>query len=494
MLETQGEGKRPRGLRLLLGNTASYAASNLLQRSLTFLLIPLYARFFSRGEFGAMEQVYQMVMVLTLLSSVGLTAGLVRGIYLDKQNEDERDKMLGALVSLLLPLVACVVIGLWVWSEPIAQWLFHGEGSANWIRLSALLFLAMSIQQLPMQLLRTMQDAKRYTLWSIVLFSLIAVGNVYLIVVRRWGLSGMIVGNILGFGVTGVLIGVPLLRKIRWNAEFRRLSPLFAFGLPMLPALLCRKILEIADRYIIPQYHGMETLGVYVMGAKVANIIDIALLTPFLFAWQPYFYSHADNPDAPDIFASVTLYFLMLLCTGFLILYATRDQLLSFLGGGKYSKAGPVVTVLALSAVFNGVQYCISPGIHIRRKLVQEMMVMIAAAVVNLVLNFLLIPSHGGMGAAVATASAYFFYLVVTFALSNRNYPIPYYWNRIGNVTIQTMVAYIILIQFDSLLIKLSIFILYLLTCPVLDLWRHGDWDKIIQTCLCKGTLLKKAS
>lgn len=463
------------GLNQLLGNSAVYAISNLLQRGLTFILLPLYTFYLTKGEFGAMDQLYQTIMVLALVASLGLPQGMVRGIYLDKGDDFGREKMLGALVAFLLPVIMLTGAGLWLFSVPIAAALFRNEGDPAWIRLAAVFFVALSVQQLPMQYLRTMQQARRYAIASLAVFGLIASTNVYFITVLHWGLRGMLVGNIIGFGATGIFLSIGFLRRVRPNLEFSRLTPLFAFGLPMLPALLARKILEISDRYILPYYHGMDELGIYVMGAKIANILDVLVLVPFLYAWQPFFYSHAENRKAPALFARVTLYFFMLLCLIFLLIEVSRDWILRHLGSGKFSASAPVIMILVLPVVFNGIQYCISPGIHLKKKLVQELKIMAGAAAANTILNFLLIPPFKGLGAAIATAAAYFLYLAGTFLLSQQNYPVPYPWLRIGNVLLQTVVAFFLIRHIETAALKCLVLAAYIVLCPFLELKIHGE-------------------
>src|SRR5205814_1768134 len=206
----------------------------------------------------------------------------------------------------------------------------------------------------------------------------------------------------------------------------------------------------VADRYMIPYYHGLEELGTYVMGAKIAAIVDAALLVPFLYAWQPFFYSLSDDEDAPRLFGRVTHSMALLLAFLFLAVEAARAPLLDFLGGGRFLQSGSVITLLVLSIVCNGLQYCISPGIHLRRRLVSEMGIMIAAAALNIGLNLLLIPPYRGIGAAVATLAAYLFYLLGTFFLSQALYPVPYPWGRLLNTAVQTLLAYVVMTRSDS--------------------------------------------
>ena len=468
-----------KGIRSLFNDSLLYAVSNLLQRGLTFLLLPLYAAYFTKSEFGAMEQIYQTVIVLTLVTSLGLPQGLVRGFYLDTQTEEDRNKMLGALITFLAPLTLCVglIIG-WRY-ESIARLLFRDEGEPLWIKLSVPFYFSLVLQQLPLQIFKTLRQVRQYTLWSLASFALVAAGNVYLIVALHWGLTGMILANIFGFGGVGLFLSIRLLRRIPWNWEWRRLSPLFAFGLPMLPALLARKVLDASDRFMIPYYHGLDELGIYVMGAKIANILDVLLLTPFLYAWQPFFYSLSRDAEAPKVFARVTHYLFLALCFVLLLLAASGSWMLSFLGGGKFAAAQSVIIPLVLSILFNGVQYCVSAGIHLRKKLHQEVLIMIAAAGLNVLLNWFLIPPYRGMGAAISTAASYFFYLVGTFLLSQRFYPVAYPWARMGNASIQTLIAFLLLTQAKTLLFKFGILVFYLFTCPGFDLWRHGELKQI---------------
>ncbi|HKP95026.1 MAG TPA: oligosaccharide flippase family protein [Fibrobacteria bacterium] len=468
----------------LLGHSAVYMASNFLQRGLSFLLIPLYAAYFTTAEFGAMDMLYQTAITLSLVASLGLPQGLVRGFYLAGTGsagdggslpEAERRKLMGALVTFLVPVLAVVTVLLLIFAEPLSRSLFRNEGNAQWIRMVAWLNLALVLQGLPLQLYKTQQRSRAFAAWSLATFALIAGGNLYFIVVLKWGLSGMLWGNLLGVGVTGAILVPILLPNLELNWEWRRLAPLFAFGLPMLPNLLSRRVLEVASRYMLPHWHGLSEVGFFSMGARVAAIIDILLLVPFLYAWQPFFYSLAGKPDAPRIFARVTHYFFLLMVSIFLLLQILRLPLLHFLGRGKYDAAGPVVSLLVLAAMFNGIQYCVSAGIHLRKKLVAEMGIMAGAAVFNLLFNFILIPRHGATGAAAAAAAAYFLYLAGTFLLAQGSYPVPYLWRRGGTVFLSALAAFAALQKWDSPAVQIPILFSFLVVGPLRDLLRHGE-------------------
>ncbi len=461
-------------------------AANFLQRGLSFLLIPLYAAYFSTAEFGAMDMLYQMAIALALLTSFGLPQGLVRGFYLAGESKDqdsvdtqmpleERRKLLGALITFLLPISLVCTGALVLFAEPLSHLLFQSEGRSQWIRLTALLYLALVMQGLPLQLYKTEQKSRAFAAWSLTAFSLIALGNLYFIVVLKMGLPGMLLGNLLGVGGTALILSLLILPKAHLNWDWKRLAPLFAFGLPMLPNLLSRKILEVGNRYMIPHWHGLSEVGMFSMGARVSSIMDILLLVPFLYAWQPFFYSLAGKADSPKIFARVTHYFFLLLTGIFLGMQVFQTAILHFLGRGRYDEAGPVVSLLVLAAMLNGIQYCVSAGIHLRKKLVTEMWLMAGIATVNIMLNLLLIPRFGAQGAAAATATAFGFFLIGSFITAQRVYPVPYLWHRSVPIFLWAVCAYAALLVIHSLLIRVCLVLSFAIVGPIWDLKRNGE-------------------
>ncbi len=460
-------------LKKLFSDSVIYAVANLLQRGMMLILLPIYARYFSKAEFGAMDLLYQGVLILIILSALGMPQGLPRGFHKKEVTEQDKRRLLGVLTLFLLPISLLVSGLIWLFSDAIAHILFNDQGERIWVELSAGLFMAMVIQQYPLMILKAQQRSLEYSLWSLGTFIIATLANLYLIVVLEMGLIGMLIANTLGFGLIGMVAMFRCLRQMEFNIEWSRLRPLLEFGLPMMPALIGRKILEASDRYMLPHYHSMDRLGEYVMGAKVANIVEILVLIPFLFAWQPFFYSVSQRSDAKSIYAKVTLYFFAILLMVLMGIYIVHGSVLDLIGNGEYNASSTIVMILVLAALINGMQYTISPGIHLSSKLVQEALLMILAAFLNLALNFWLIPPYGGEGAAVATLLAYLFYFCASFILAQCYYPIRYPYKRML-ILLLVAVCFMGFIYVVTLIWVQLLLLLFFIVCgPLLDLYRH---------------------
>ena len=104
--------------------------------------------------------------------------------------------------------------------------------------------------------------------------------------------------------------------------------------------------------------------------------------------------------------------------------------------GEGYRDAYRVVPLVALAYVFNGVHYCVSPGVHVAGKTRLFPPLALGAAALNLGLNLVLIPRYGMTGAAWATVAAFFALAMATVAVGQRYYPVRYEYGRLGKIGI----------------------------------------------------------
>ena len=100
--------------------------------------------------------------------------------------------------------------------------------------------------------------------------------------------------------------------------------------------------------------------------------------------------------------------------------------LIQYLAPSQYWPASSVVIWISLAYAFYFLNYVLVAGINISGKSYYQMIAIALAAVLNIFLNALLIPSWGITGAAFATTIAYFIQLVLTGMFAQRLYPIPY--------------------------------------------------------------------
>jgi O-antigen/teichoic acid export membrane protein len=97
----------------------------------------------------------------------------------------------------------------------------------------------------------------------------------------------------------------------------------------------------------------------------------------------------------------------------------------------SFHRAADAVALLAFASTAYAGYTVVAIGIGRARQTQLNWVVSGAAAVVNVVLNVILIPRYGMIGAAISTAAAYVGLLLGMVWNSRRVYPVDYQWRRV---------------------------------------------------------------
>jgi O-antigen/teichoic acid export membrane protein len=144
-----------------------------------------------------------------------------------------------------------------------------------------------------------------------------------------------------------------------------------------------------------------------------------------------------------------------------------------------FQRAATVVPIIALAYLCEGLCYIATIGIMLQRKPIIRSTAAIVAALVNLALNVLLIPTYGMMGAAWATLAAFAVQMVLQVGVALRYYPIDYQWNRAARVFGLALAVYFVglLVTPASLVVAVVAKTLLLASFPV-ALWAVGFFEE----------------
>jgi O-antigen/teichoic acid export membrane protein len=258
----------------------------------------------------------------------------------------------------------------------------------------------------------------------------------------------------LGLGVTGFVLAdlavsaVFTVVMMRWFRPWIR--PVFSralvdealrLGLPRVPHGLMQQAMFVADRYALRVFSVLSEVGLYQMGASFGMALKL-VLNAFEYAWAPFYYSTMKAPDAMATFRLVTTYGaagLTLLVAG---LAATGPEIVRWVLPAEFHGAARVVPWVGLGVGFHGLYLLTSIGLNITKSTHFYPVATGAAAATSVTANVLLVPRFGSLGAAWANALAYFVMAATAFVLSQRVYPIPLEWGRLGRVAIAGGGAY----------------------------------------------------
>ncbi len=412
----------------------AYGIGTIGSQIIIYLMLPVLTHSMSKEEYGAISVIITLYAFLNMLSNAGLPSATFR-YHSAAEDEQERRLTLGGAQLLFFAFAALPAAALIAYAKPISLLLLGSEEYARALQFLAGYLITDTMNTVGSIILRVQVRPLTSSLHSIFAIGLQMGLAVLFVAHYEMGTAGYWLGYFAG-SVIALGIMTWLVRKtITFYSSRKRMIELMRFGFPLIPATLSMTILRLSDRYIVGYLAGLEQVAVYDVGYKIGSSI-LLLIIPFRTAWIPFAFSISQKPEAAKTYRDVLTYFM----TGcmFLILgvIAFRTELLGFLAPDSYAEAKGVINWVAVSHLFLAAYHILSIGPMTRNKNHILVWAALSAGISNILLNFLLIPRMGIIGAAIATLVGYLLLVVLTYALERGASAFPVDWAQLARLLI----------------------------------------------------------
>lgn len=417
-------------LRQLGSQTVIYGLGRLVSPILAVVFLRLYTQYLSRSDYGRIEILIALVTVLAIVLRLGISSAFFR-FYFDSEDPDSRRLVLRTSFWFTMAMASAGLAAGLVLAGPIASALFQSDGQANLVRAAFVgLWTQMNYEQLT-SLFRVEQRAVAYVVASLANVAVTIAATVLLVVVLQRGPIGVIVGSFTGTLVVYLALLGYRREQLGLQLDRELLRRMNAFGLPLVPSALLLWVTNFSDRFFLGQISGDAEVGLYSVGVRIASVM-VLLLTAFRTAWPAFAYSIADDGEARRTYGWVLTYLVAGTAWAAAVLALLSPWIVRLVSSSPFWEASRVVGPLAFSTVAFAGYVVVAIGVGRARRTQFNWVVSGAAAAVNVVLNVVLIPPYGMMGAAVATVAAYTVMFVGMAWWSQRLYHVPYQWRRVA--------------------------------------------------------------
>ena len=420
-------------IKRLLSQSLIYGLGGLISRVLSVLLLPLYTSYLHGRDYGRVETLTALSAVLVVVLRLGISSAFFR-YYFDSPELEHRVRVVRTSFWFTMGSATLGLAAGWIAAQPIADALSLGHGQAWLVRAAFVgLWAQMNYEQLT-SLFRVEERPILFTFATLANLLVTVGATVVLVVHFHERALGVVVGNWIGtLPVYLVLLGY---RRYQLGLQFdRRLfREMNRFGLPLVPSQLALWALAFSDRFFIAKFKGQTEVGHYSVGVRVASAA-LLLLAAFRLAWPAFAYSIEDEDEAKRTYGFVLTYLLFVFSWLALILGLLAPWLVRLLTGrAEFHEGARVVPLTAFALTALGGYIVVSIGIGRARKTQFNWVVTGIAALLDIALNLVLVPSFGMIGAAIAGAAAYSSMFVLMSVHAQRVYPVPYQWRRVALV------------------------------------------------------------
>jgi O-antigen/teichoic acid export membrane protein len=388
-------------------NAVIYGLGGMLNRIISFLLLPLFTHVLSPLDLGAAGMLQILSTFLVSAFSLGVTASLSSCYYRAETAEAKHGAVSSAVLLLVISCGAMLAL-----TMPLSPWLsrvlLDDESYGVLISISLATTALMIVVQPLILSIQYEQKPRLFVSLSAISTIITAGCNIVAVAWLKMGLRGWITSQLIGQAIGLILYAIPFLRSRRPRIDRAVLRRLLLLGLPVMPCFAFMYIIQQGNRYTVEHFHGLAELGIYNLAASLATVSSLAV-TAFQVSWTPYFMAYRDKPaEAGKAFGKVTTYYFYL--TGLIAacFFAFAQPVVEFMTGPAFHSAWVIVGSLAVANVLAGATNLLTPAQYFSEKLGHLTIMQAIAAAVSVGINAWLIgwlgPQAGGLALALCTA------------------------------------------------------------------------------------------
>ena len=359
----------------------------------------------------------------------------VVGNLLDfKQGSEEQKRHIFSNFLFLFAFSGVVLIGLSIFGD--RWWSSISAGSIPFrpfVTLTLVAVWAGLISRTLLSIYQAQQRVMAYVTMEGVGFAVAVIFGLIFVAGHRMGAYGQILGAFIS-QVAMMIVAVVLLFR-GWftpRLAWRHVWNALAFGLPLVPHLLPAWALTFVDRIMLEHFVNLNDVGFYNLGYNLGMGM-LVLVTSINQAYQPYYYELMSSTPEPEskILRIVSFY---LAAVGLITLAGSlfAGEFIRLLTPEKYQNAAVFVPPILLSYLLVGLYYFVGSPLFYFKKTKLLPIITGAAAVLNILLNYFLIPKYGAIAAAWTTLVSYGVMLAIYYVVAQNISPLKYPLKRYG--------------------------------------------------------------
>lgn len=403
----------------LLKNTVIFSIGNFGTKIISFFLVPLYTNILTTREYGTVDLIYTIGMVLVPLLTLNIGESIMR-FALDK--DADCDKIMSTGITIL---IFGAIIGLLI--LPIAN-LF--ESVSNYSIYIYLYTLTLAFSQIFLCYLRGKEFLLKYSIGNIIQSLTIAIFNIIFLIGMKKGIVGYLMAYILAnvcTGLYGFWAGKVNLVIKKYSIDIELSKNMIKYSVVLIPNSFMWWIMNSSDRIMVSSMISVAANGIYAVSYKFPTLVS-TLTTIFNQAWSYSAIREEGTDDESEynnkIFR-VLIGIVMLIGIGLLTF---MKPFLSVYVGKEYYSAWKYTPFLTVGCVYLTMASFMATSYTVHKDSFGYLFSGTFGAIFNIAMNFILIPQVGVYGAAIATCISYI--LVFVFRLFHTRKYIQYNINN----------------------------------------------------------------
>ena len=459
-------------LKKFFKDTIIYGLATVLPRLMNFVLVPLHTDTLDTASYSDNTYFYVYAAFFNVLLTYGMETAFFRFF---SKSEEKQNVFSTAFISLIVTTVLFLIVVV-LFNEQLAALVNLNQTYFN-LLIGVLVLDTLVV--IPFAYLRATGRPIRFTAIKLSNITIYVLLNfLFLWAIPKFGIAFpgydntdlvkyIFIANLVASTVTLLLLS-PYFFKTKFQFSKTIFKQLISYSWPIMVAGLAYVINENFDKWLLPSMLGKDINGAYSGCYKIAVFMTI-FIQAFRLGAEPFFFNHAKEKNAKRTYATIMKYFVIFGSLMLVFIMAYLDLIKELIVRDEsYWVAIDIVPIVLLANLCLGIYFNLAIWYKLTDKTRYGMYLSIIGAVITIAFNYIMIPKIGFIASAWATLAAYGIMMILSYALGQKHYKVPYNVKRIVSYLVLAIVFSIITLNpktnyyINSVLVLLFLAIVFL--------------------------------
>ena len=390
--------KKYRGMGVEAKAAIWYTVCNILQKGISFIVVPLYVRLLTTSEYGQYTVFQSWRDILIIFATLNLYCGVFTKAMVD--HADDRDRYTSSMQTLSM-LLTSVLFFVYVFAKDFWNQCLDMSSATVFVMFAYFLFHPAfefwAVRQ------RVTYCYKRMVIITVLVSVMTPVISVLLLKLTALRAEAVIYGSMLIKIIVGAFLCVWQFLKGRCFVHKEYWRAALKFNIPLIPHYLSLMLLSQVDRIMIKDLCGEDKAGIYSFTFSISSLMSI-FINAVNNAIVPWTYEHLKKKQYVDIgkLTNGVCLLLGILTMGVILV---SPEVVAIMGTSDYMDAIWIIPPVSMGVYFS---FCYGLFSNVEFYFSATKYVMIAtatAAVVKILLNWIFIPLFGYIAAGYTTGN-----------------------------------------------------------------------------------------
>jgi O-antigen/teichoic acid export membrane protein len=407
--------------------SAIYGLSRISLKMVSFILTPVISIFFTVSEYGILDRFERFWQIVFAISLFGVETALLRWYTLTNDKDKKKSLIFTILAFLIAINVLLIFFGV-IFSSNLSFLIFDSTLYSNIITYTFLIACFEALMVVPLTLLRAENKPGKYFIITLTATIISLVLQLYFLFYTNNKLEGIFISKFTAPLIVFIALIPFIIKHINFKFDKDYFTDIIKFSFPLMLTGIVSTLLNSVNRFILGFIGKPDDVGLYSLASNISGVLTFLLISPFQLAFNAIFWQKLKDSNAARFYTKSVTYSVLLYVWGALILSLLIPYIIKLYIPTReaYWEAGKLIPILSLSLVFYGMLTISYMSYHHSKRNDLIFYFQTGALLLNIILNYILIPKFDMYGAAIATFLSFFILITTMYYFSKSFYFIKY--------------------------------------------------------------------